>query len=134
MYNLEIDLPISFSDISINLEKISVCNFLVHEKCLKTICNPCVGVAATLVQHPVIIIILIIIMIIILVLSLLLLKSLSLSLSSHHSTAPGDYHDVIDDIDNMTQGGPLLLDRGDIIIIHDDIIIIYMISSSYMMI
>jgi len=30
-----------------------VCNFLVHEKCLKTICNPCVGVAATLVQHPV---------------------------------------------------------------------------------
>ena len=38
---------------SIFYNTFSVCNFLVHEKCLKTICNPCVGVAATLVQHPV---------------------------------------------------------------------------------
>lgn len=30
-----------------------VCNFLIHEKCIKTIANPCVGVAATLVKQPV---------------------------------------------------------------------------------
>ena len=34
----------------INLTVILVCNFLVHEKCLKTVQNPCVGVAATLVK------------------------------------------------------------------------------------
>jgi hypothetical protein len=28
----------------------SVCNFLIHDKCIKTLCNPCVGVAATLVK------------------------------------------------------------------------------------
>jgi len=30
-----------------------VCNFLVHEKCIKTIGTPCVGLAATLVKNPV---------------------------------------------------------------------------------
>ena len=29
---------------------ISVCNFLVHEKCLKSTTNPCVSVAATIVK------------------------------------------------------------------------------------
>ncbi|XP_023323725.1 diacylglycerol kinase theta [Eurytemora carolleeae] len=30
-----------------------VCNFLVHEKCIKTIGTPCVGLAASLVKNPV---------------------------------------------------------------------------------
>ena len=70
-----------------------VCNFLVHEKCLKTICNPCVGVAATLVQHPVVIIIIVIVTIHIIMLSILLSYHLPLSLSSSHPrTAPGHCH------------------------------------------
>ena len=32
---------------------ISVCNFIVHEKCLKTVTLPCYSVAATLVKNPV---------------------------------------------------------------------------------
>ena len=47
----------------------AVCNFLVHEKCLKTICNPCVGVAATLVQHPVSITNIVIVTIIIIIIT-----------------------------------------------------------------
>ena len=32
---------------------LAVCNFIVHEKCLKTVTLPCYSVAATLVKHPV---------------------------------------------------------------------------------
>ena len=32
---------------------LSVCNFIVHEKCLKTVTLPCYSVAATLVKNPV---------------------------------------------------------------------------------
>ena len=30
-----------------------MCNFIVHEKCLKTVTLPCYSVAATLVKNPV---------------------------------------------------------------------------------